>query len=158
MFRQKTLLLFGLTLFLLSSCAAKYTTHGKSTIPSAQADQLRQAAEQWIGTPYRYGGNSHQGIDCSGLACQLYQQVFDYKLPRQANAQRNLGYSVHYPYLKSGDLIFFRFAGDERIEHVGLYLGDKQFIHASTTRGVVIDRLDDPYYQKHIVVIKRILR
>ncbi|HHE55957.1 MAG TPA: peptidoglycan endopeptidase, partial [Caldithrix abyssi] len=99
MFRQKTLLLFGLTLFLLSSCAAKYTTHGKSTIPSAQADQLRQAAEQWLGTPYRYGGNSHQGIDCSGLACQLYQQVFDYKLPRQANAQRNLGYSVHYPYL-----------------------------------------------------------
>ncbi len=153
------LFVFLTLLIILGACAARYTS--SPTLPtsvSKNSSALRQAAEAWVGTPYRYGGNSRQGIDCSGLVYQLYKQVFGLTLPRQANAQRQMGYSVHYPYLKPGDLIFFRFRTEERIEHVGVYLGQNQFVHASTQRGVVIDRLDNPYYQRHIVVIKRLLR
>ena len=150
---------FLLSLFLLTACAVQYRSDiSLPAAPSASNAALRKAAEKWLGTPYQYGGNDARGIDCSGLACRLYEEVFSYRLPRAANDQRRLGYSVHAPYLKAGDLIFFRFAGDERIEHVGVYLGAGEFIHASTRRGVVIDRLDDPYYRRHVVVIKRVLR
>ena len=154
----KRLFLLWLVLNISFACAVKYSSHAAAESGQKPTDELRLAAQQWLGTPYRYGGNDRSGIDCSGLACRLYQSVFQYRLPRLANRQRQLGYSVHYPYLKAGDLIFFRFAGDERIDHVGVYLGQDQFIHASTSRGVTIDRLSDPYYRKHIVVIKRILR
>ncbi len=151
------LLIFLIQLVLFSSCSTRFTTTRPKPSSKAKESKLYLAAQEWLGTPYRYGGNDRNGIDCSGLACQLYQQVYHFTLPRQANAQRRLGYSVFYPYLKAGDLIFFRFAGEEHIEHVGIYLGNDVFIHASSRRGVVLDRLSNPYFKQHIVVIKRIL-
>ncbi len=141
---------------LMFSCTARFTSQSSTLIP-AKEDALRAAAERWLGVPYRYGGNSKQGIDCSGLAVQLYQEVFKKNLPRQSAQQRTLGYSVHVPYLKPGDLLFFRFEGQEGIEHVGVYLGQGQFVHASRTRGVVIDHLSAFYYKQHLVVARRVL-
>jgi cell wall-associated NlpC family hydrolase len=128
-----------------------------SVNPFTKENALRQAAERWLGIPYRYGGNDRRGIDCSGLAVQLYKEVFHVSLPRSAAAQRRLGYAVHPPYLKPGDLLFFRFKKDEGIEHVGVYLGNGEFVHASQTHGVIIESLQNSFYRKHLVVIRRVL-
>ncbi len=128
------------------------------SVHSQAQNRLGQAAQRWLGVPYRWGGSDRNGIDCSGLALRLYREAFHITLPRRAREQRALGYAVHFPYLKAGDLLFFRFKRNEGIEHVGVYLGNGRFIHASQTRGVVIDRLNDPYFRHHLVVIRRIVR
>lgn len=156
--RSKTLTLFIVAIsFGLLSCSSRFRSLHTSPSSFRQETAIRMAAESWLGVPYRLGGNSKKGIDCSGLAVQLYREVFHTSLPRSAKEQRTLGYAVHAPYLKPGDLLFFRFKREEGIEHVGVYLGDGQFVHASQTRGVVIDRLDTPYYRKHLVVARRVL-
>ncbi len=149
-----------LALMILLGCkpATRFSSRADMALDAKPQNQLQQAAERWIGVPYRWGGNDRQGIDCSGLAVQLYKEVFHYKLPRNAAKQRVLGYAVRAPYLKAGDLLFFRFKTDEGTEHVGVYLGHGHFIHASQTRGVVIERLSNPYYRRHLIVIRRILR
>ncbi len=155
------IMLFALSWLVFVSCnsslrfASERTTN--TSVDSRDTDRLQRAAERWLGIPYRYGGNDRKGIDCSGLAVQLYREVFRYKLPRNAAAQRKLGYAVHPPYLKPGDLLFFRFKGEEGIEHVAVYLGDGRFVHASRSRGVVINKLNDPYYRRHLIVIRRVL-
>lgn len=152
------LALFPLIFFSCSSSPRFVSKRVTSTLISTSGkNQLQQAAERWLGIPYRYGGNDRKGIDCSGLAVQLYREVFHFKLPRNTAAQRTLGYAVHFPYLKPGDLLFFRFKNEEGIEHVGVYLGDSRFVHASLTRGVVIDRFNDLYYRQHLIVIRRVL-
>ncbi|NOX88320.1 MAG: hypothetical protein GXO77_04780 [Calditrichaeota bacterium] len=156
-FNAKSAAAIMLSLWLLFSCSARFTQQAPERI-TLKEDALRIAAEHWLGTPYQYGGDSRRGIDCSALVRRLYKEAFGIELPRQSAAQRQLGYSVHAPYLKPGDLLFFRFSGEEGIEHVGVYLGNQQFVHASSKRGVVIDRLDDPYYKKHLVVVKRVYR
>jgi len=117
--------------------------------------KVRAAAQEWLGTPYLLGGNDHSGIDCSGLACNIYRRAFNMQLPRQTRLQRKEGYSVPLSRLKPGDLLFFRFRGSGGINHVGVYLGDGQFIHASSTRGVVISSLKDRYYRRHLIVARR---
>ena len=155
------IVLSALFLLVLTSChsslrfAAERSDHSSAHLQGK--NRLQQAAERWLGVPYRYGGNDRTGIDCSGLAVQLYREVFHLKLPRNAAAQRTLGYAVHAPYLKPGDLLFFRFKGEEGIEHVAVYLGNDRFVHASRSRGVVINKLNDPYYRRHLIVIRRVL-
>ena len=153
-------LIFPLTLFLFFACTTtpRFTSHNSIPKPTSQNPDnlLRQAAERWLGVPYRLGGNDRRGIDCSGLAVQLYREVFGIRLPRNSARQRTLGYAVHPPYLKPGDLLFFRFKNNEGVEHVAIYLGNNQFVHASQTRGVVIENLNTPYFQHHLVVIRRI--
>ena len=153
---QWLLLLPWLFLFACSP-STRFTSSRPAGQTSSSQTRLFRAAENWLGVPYRWGGNDRQGIDCSGLAVQLYRQVFNLKLPRNSARQRQLGYAVHPPYLKPGALLFFRFKSEEGVEHIGVYLGNGQFIHASRTRGVVLDRLDDPYYQRHLIVIRRIV-
>ncbi len=150
--------LFFLFFLFLFSCAPASYYRSKPAQPKAQQSRLQEEAERWLGTPYRYGGNDLSGIDCSGLVCRIYERVYGRSLPRQAKLQRKLGRSVALPYLKPGDLLFFRFNGTGGINHVGIYLGQGRFIHASTERGVVISELTDKYYRRHLVVARRILR
>lgn len=152
---------FGLLFLLLFwnlSCApsVKYTSH--HTTKNRFQQSLLTEAERWVGTPYRYGGMDSSGIDCSGLVFRIYQRVYGKTLPRQARLQRKLGQSVSRRYLKPGDLLFFRFTGSGGINHVGIYLGDGRFIHASAKQGVVISSLNDRYYRRHLVVARRVLR
>jgi lipoprotein Spr len=111
--------------------------------------RLYTVASQWIGTPYRYGGNSRRGVDCSGFASILYQDVYGKRLmDSSANMLRYNCKKVRRSGLREGDLVFFRTdRGNRKIpNHVGIYLKNDKFIHATTSKGVTISSLSEPYY------------
>lgn len=114
---------------------------------SSKEQQLEAFCSEWSGTPYRYGGSSKTGTDCSGFASQLYREVYEISLPRSSGEMAKLSIRVEEKDLRSGDLVFFKING-KTISHVGVYLGDKKFIHASTKRGVIISHLDEEYYRR----------
>jgi len=110
---------------------------------------LVQAAMGFLGAPYRLGGFSAQGIDCSGLVKKIYQ-FFDIDLPRTANEQSRVGMRIARSDLSEGDLLFFNTR--RRGGHVGIYIGNNEFIHAaSRKRGVRVDNLDTPYFNKRFI-------
>lgn len=125
---------------------------------NAVADQIVAAAKQYLGTPYVYGGSSPRGFDCSGFMYYLYGQ-FGYTLWRGAGGQwNNNGTQVEKSDLQPGDLVFFSDSVDP-IGHVGMYIGDGKFIHASSGKGcVVITDLSASYYTNHYTGAKRILQ
>ncbi|MAT50752.1 MAG: hypothetical protein CMK32_06160 [Porticoccaceae bacterium] len=108
---------------------------------------LRDIYSEWRGVPYRNGGMSKKGIDCSGLVYLAYRDLFRVSLPRSTWDQARVGNRVKSTERRSGDLVFFKISvwGN----HVGIYLGNNQFLHASASQGVMISRLDNPYWQKH---------
>lgn len=111
---------------------------------------LMVESARWLGTPYRYGGNDRRGVDCSGLTVQIYKSVYGKSLHRRSADQYELDCKkVRRGKLKCGDLVFFVTSGKVRrknINHVGIYLKDDKFIHASSSRGVVVDNLNSKYY------------
>ena len=102
--------------------------------------------EDWWGTPYRYGGQSRNGIDCSAFVQGLLNTVYDISLPRVAREQRNLCETVAPDSLKEGDLVFFNTRGG--VSHVGVYLRNNKFVHASVSNGVIISDLDEVYWER----------
>lgn len=111
--------------------------------------------DTWEGTPYRFGGESSSGIDCSALVQQIFRDSFNFDLPRTTAGQVLTGRRIEKTALKAGDLVFFRpWRGDR---HVGIYLGDGRFMHASSSRGVKISRLDNPYWSRHYWQSRRAL-
>ena len=104
-------------------------------------------AAEWIGTPYRSGGTNKNGIDCSGLTSQLYKTVYKKKLPRSSTEQKSVTQKIAKRNLKEGDLVFFSTdRSKKKVSHVGIYLKNGLFIHASTSSGVRIDNIESPYY------------
>lgn len=101
----------------------------------------------WIGTPYRFGGSSKRGIDCSAFTKELYSQVFNMDIQRSSRDIFSMVSPVRRNDLKEGDLVFFKIHS-RRISHVGIYLGNNRFAHASS-RGVAISSLDDAYYSRY---------
>ena len=101
----------------------------------------------WIGTPYRFGGSSRRGIDCSAFTKELYSQVFNMDIERSSRDIFSMVSPVRRDDLKEGDLVFFKIHS-RRISHVGIYLGNNRFAHASS-RGVAISSLDDAYYNRY---------
>lgn len=121
---------------------------GKWSSPD-EPQLLVKAAMGFLGAPYRFGGFSIRGIDCSGLVKKIYQ-LFDIDLPRTANEQSRVGMRVARSDLSEGDLLFFntRRSGG----HVGIYVGNNEFVHAaSRKRGVRVDNLDTPYFNKRFI-------
>ena len=116
--------------------------------PAAKKDpllaKLYQQHEKWHGTPYRIGGNSRAGIDCSGFVQVTYKDLFGLNLPRTTTQQFRSGPHVNRADLKTGDLVFFRHG-----RHVGIYLENHRFLHASTSRGVMISDIRNPYWTQH---------
>lgn len=107
---------------------------------------LVKVATGFIGAPYRFGGNSLKGIDCSSFVQKIYR-IFDITLPRNAREQSKVGISISREDLTEGDLVFFH--TNRSLGHVGIYIGNNEFVHASSKSKVVrIDSLDAPYYQK----------
>lgn len=121
-------------------------------------DGLVAEAGNWIGTRYRYGGNTRDGIDCSGLVVQVYKKVFDISLPRTSRDQYAYCERIKRKDITVGDLVFFATRrGDlKTVSHVGIYIGDNRMIHASSSRGVIISNLDETYYTKRYVSAGRI--
>ena len=105
-----------------------------------------KVATGFLGAPYRFGGSSLKGIDCSSFVQKIYR-IFDITLPRNAREQSKVGVSIAREQLTEGDLVFFH--TKRSLGHVGIYIGNNEFVHASSKRKVVrIDSLDTPYYQK----------
>lgn len=109
---------------------------------------LFEEVDNWYGTPYRYGGNTKNGIDCSAFSRTLFSDVYNLPLPRTAQEQYNYCKHIKKGQLKEGDLVFFHTTGGGRITHVGIYLQNGKFVHASTSSGVMISDLGDDYWQR----------
>ena len=112
---------------------------------------LMVEASKWIGTPYRSGGTTKRGVDCSGLTYMIYKNVYGKKLHRRSIDQYEEDCRrVSKSELRTGDLVFFTTSNSGRsIGHSGIYLKDGKFIHASSSRGVMVSSLDESYYRKH---------
>lgn len=108
--------------------------------------KLYSFLHEWYGTPYKYGGASKKGIDCSAFTLFLYDIVYNIKIPRTSREQFSFLKRIGRPDLTEGDLVFFK--EKTRITHVGVYLGNNKFAHASTSRGVMISDLDELYFSR----------
>lgn len=121
------------------------------------AAEIRLALEQqymsWAGTPYRLGGADRAGIDCSAFVREVFGDIYNVQLPRSTDEQVTLGKEIARQELKPSDLIFFKTGRTQR--HVGIYLGEGKFLHASTSRGVIISKLDNPYWKRNYWTARR---
>ncbi len=113
-----------------------------------QNGRLYSFIDQWMGTPYKFGGMDHDGIDCSGLTVLLEQQVYGINLPRTTSQQVLVIKRKYEEELQEGDLLFFDYDG-KKFSHVGVYLQNGYYVHASSTKGVIIVKLHDPYIYKY---------
>lgn len=109
-------------------------------------DVLYQQAQAWEGVPYRLGGLSRTGIDCSGFVYVTYLKQFRVKLPRSTFRQSKIGDPVFRNDLRAADLVFFRTG--QGVRHVGIYIEDGRFVHASKSRGVMLSSLANDYWSK----------
>lgn len=154
------LILFGMSL-LLHSCStstprvdyqalAKASVQLNMDINLNDDHKLYIEASQWIGVPYRSGGSSKHGTDCSGMVYQICRKVYRVLVPRSSEEMKRNSLKVSKSKLQAGDLVFFSSTRHpKRVAHVGIYLKDNKFIHASTTKGVIISSLKEDYYKKH---------
>jgi probable lipoprotein NlpC len=111
-----------------------------------QNGRLYAFIDQWIGTPYKFGGMDKGGVDCSGLAFLLEQEVYGISLPRSTSQQITVIKREYEEDLKEGDLVFFDFDG-KKFSHVGVYLQNGFILHASSTKGVIIVSLHGAIYK-----------
>jgi len=118
--------------------------------------QLNDQLGNWRGTPYRYGGMSRNGVDCSGFVYLTFRDKFALQLPRTTAAQSDIGTRISKDDLLPGDLVFFKTGRGENGLHVGIYDPDNAFIHASTSQGVIRSSLDNVYWRKVFWQARRI--
>lgn len=184
MVQLRFFIIFVVFLVLLSGCMQKatvtYVPHGndrsqveKSGVTSSEYNkkissknkriavnrkagntkEFDQYFRNWEGVRYRYGGKSSKGIDCSGLTQRAYKDLYDLDLPRTVTAQSKRGEKVNKQSLRPGDLVFFKTGLYSR--HVGIYLGENRFIHASRSKGVIQSNLNNTYWRKKYWQAKR---
>lgn len=122
---------------------------------NSRLDLLHSAYAQWEKTPYRFGGNNRNGIDCSALVQNIYQDSFNVSLPRTTSTQVLRGTQINKNNLQVADLVFFKTS--HAMRHVGIYIGDNQFIHVSTSRGVMISSLDNVYWRSKYWQSRRVM-
>ena len=120
------------------------------------ASRLMREISRYMGTPYAYGGSSVEGIDCSGYTMEVYRNSLGRMLPRSSSEQARTGSPVRFEELKFGDLLFFNTTGDPN-SHVGIYLGDDLFAHASVSLGVTVSSLESSYYKNRYAGARRII-
>lgn len=110
--------------------------------------ELYAFIDEWVGVKYKYGGTTKKGVDCSGFTNLLYNDVFCKDLPRSSSDIAAIAKSVSKNELSEGDFVFFSIRSN-KVDHVGIYLANNRFVHASTSKGVIISNLEHPYYAKH---------
>ena len=143
---------------LLAACGTKRLTPYRAASAAAAADAMSKLDNKslynfitdWTGVQYRLGGLDKKGIDCSGFALLLEKKIYGVDLPRRSRDQAEVIKNKSIGQLKEGDLIFFSFGGRE-VDHVGVYLNGDHFVHASPSRGVIVDNLSIAAYQKALV-------
>jgi len=116
--------------------------------------QFMDFYKEWKGVKYRFGGNSKKGIDCSAFTQRIYKEKFDIKIPRSTRTQVKIGKEIKKSELEMGDLIFFKTGKVDR--HVGIYMGNGEFMHASI-KGVKFSKVNKPFYKKTYWTSRRII-
>ena len=145
----------GLTGFVSADYVTKISYDYTSV--NSNAEKIAQEAHNYIGCSYVYGASGPNAFDCSGFTSYLYKK-YGYSIPRTADYQAEVGISVDKASLAPGDLVFFSNRSNRSINHVGIYVGNGNFIHASTSiRGVVMDSLYSDYYTRSYVCARRML-
>ena len=151
-----------ITVFLLIMLLAGCSSHrapppnGRLSHSITVIAQLNDQLGRWRGTPYRYGGLSRGGVDCSGFVYLTFRDKFDLQLPRSTVDQTDIGTRIDKSDLLPGDLVFFKTGSGENGLHVGIYDTDNTFIHASTSQGVIRSSLDNVYWRKVFWQARRI--
>ena len=138
----------------LSALQIKY-----GVLLSTQAEEVKNTKmfefiDDWYGTPYRLGGTTKKGVDCSAFSQFLFASVYGLSIPRTSKEQYNITSRISRTQLNEGDLIFFNTRGG--ISHVGVYLQNNKFVHASTSGGVMISDVYDEYWAKKFVGVGRL--
>jgi cell wall-associated NlpC family hydrolase len=127
----------------------------RAITPLDQSKMMRSIS-RYMGVPYSYGGSGSNGMDCSGYTMTVYKESIGKLLPRSAHEQARIGTNVPFADLKFGDLVFFNTTGSTA-SHVGIYLGDDLFAHASVSLGVTISSLESSYFKKRYEGARRIV-
>lgn len=150
------IILFLITIVVFTGCSTRNNYSSKALYQSENGivKELLAHYQKWKGTRYELGGLSKSGVDCSGFVYIAYLKRFNLELPRTTINQIRAGYSVDKSELNPGDLVFFRTGEDSR--HVGIYLDNGKFMHASSSKGVMISRLNNRYWKKHYWMCKHI--
>lgn len=138
-----------------STTPASVSGPDRTWAPDEAEARLRAAADDWAGTPHELGGASQRGADCSGLVQAVFARQFEVRVPRTTEKQARAGTRVSREQLQPGDLVFFRPGWKKR--HVGIYLSDGEFLHASSSSGVTVSPLDRSYWQDHWWQARRVL-
>lgn len=116
-----------------------------------RSQNLYAFIDNWYGTPYRFGGTTRRGIDCSAFMQEIYNGVYKYRLPRTSRDQFSISKKINRQEdLREGDLVFFKIRTSS-ISHVGIYLADGKFAHASSSKGVTISNLGENYWSRYYV-------
>jgi len=158
------LLVLGMVIVILSSCGSSRTVmynpkevaylSKQLKIPISNDDKemaLFAESSLWLGVPYRLGGTTKKGVDCSGLANNIYKSAYRKKLERSTSLMyKKYIKKIPKKNLKEGDLVFFKISKKSKdVDHVGIFLRQGYFIHASTSRGVIVSNLSEDYYRKY---------
>lgn len=149
------ILITSLLVAFLTSCGSSRSITAKKKMTSTKS-KLERQYKLYKGTPYRYGGTTKKGFDCSGFVGKVYKNAFKIQLPRATKDIITKGRKVSKKNLKVGDLVFFR--PTRRYRHVGIYIGNGYFMHSSTSKGVIKSRLDNVYWKKKYRQARRILK
>ncbi|WP_415342546.1 NlpC/P60 family protein [Enterobacter hormaechei] len=132
--------------------------HAKAELLHPETDPLRSRIldqyQKWKGTHYLWGGTTHRGVDCSALMQHLFSDAAHLSLPRTTGEQIHRGVRVAQHRLQVGDLVFFQTGPHRR--HVGVYIGNSQFIHASSSKGVTVSMLTNNYWQQRYITARRV--
>ncbi|MFC7368163.1 MULTISPECIES: C40 family peptidase [Vreelandella] len=143
----------------LAMSPAKHSNGQVRSLQTPPPTLIRQALleqhQRWAGTPYRIGGSSDSGIDCSALVQNVFLDTFNLELPRTTGDQVHEGRPIDRQELQAGDLVFFRPPGP--YNHVGIYVGDGRFLHASSSQGVIISNLNNSYWKRYYWQSRRAL-
>ncbi len=155
-----TWFVYGLIVIMSASIAFGVETKTDSSPLSTVGltdQQFEDRLKQFIGIPYRRGGTTTTGLDCSGFVRLVYDQIFGIELPHSSVAQFKFSdlKKIDKREMQPGDLLFFGNAGKKRINHVGVYISDNKFIHASSTEGIKVSGLDESYWKKRFMGTKR---
>ncbi len=129
----------------VSSVQLKYAVLLNTELESLPSKTLLENVDDWYGVRYRTGGNTKTGVDCSGFTVAVYAAVYGIALPRVSREQYRISQKISTTELQEGDLVFFNTRGSG-VSHVGVYLGNNKFIHASVSKGVMVNGLFEPYY------------
>lgn len=134
-----------------------FTRERNEALSNLDQSRLMREISKYMGVPYLLGGTSGEGLDCSAYTMLVYRQALKKELPRTSQEQARIGSPVDFDDLKFGDLVFFNTTG-ESASHVGIYLGDDLFAHASMGLGVTISSLQSTYYKSRFEQARRIIK